>query len=284
MGNAGLNIYTKWNGLIRSALEEDGVWSDWTTLGLPDPNKKVEAVILAKQGLVAAGLDIAAQTFLYLSGGDKIDFAPKVKDGERVGPEEVIAVMQAEAWVILAGERTALNFLQRLSGIATLTKEFVDRIAGSKARIVDTRKTTPCMRSIEKYAVRCGGGLNHRFGLNDGCLVKDNHIRLAGGITRAVDAIRKRIPHLLKIEVEAENLEQVQECLDLEIQAILLDNMPTTVMAQAVKMIKGRMMVEASGRINLDNVADVASTGVDLISVGALTHSAKAVDISLELQ
>ena len=283
MHYAGYTIHSIWNRLIHDALEEDGAWSDWTTLGLPDPDKKVRAVFLAKQDIVIAGMDIATQTFFYLSG-EKVDFVPKVKDGEKVSPNQAIAGVEAKAWVVLAGERTALNFLQRLSGIATLTKRFVDKISGSKARIVDTRKTTPCIRSLEKYAVRCGGGLNHRFGLNDGCLIKDNHIRLAGGITRAVDAIRKRIPHLLKIEVEAESLEQVEECLGLGIQAILLDNMPIPVMAQAVEMIKGRMMVEASGGINLDNVAGIAQTGVDLISVGSLTHSANAVDISLELE
>ncbi len=271
------------NGMIDQALEEDGAWLDWTSLGLSEHDRRVRARILAKQDIIVAGLDVAAQTFHQLAGYG-VDWLPNVEDGEKAMANQTIAAIEAKAWVILAGERTAINFLQRLSGIATLTKTYVDKIAEYKAKIIDTRKTTPCFRVLEKYAVRCGGGLNHRFGLNDGCLIKDNHIHLAGGVKQAVDSIRRYIPHLLKIEVEVENLDQVKECLDLGIQALLLDNMPITEIARTVEIVDGRILVEASGGINLENVAGIAKTGVDFISVGALTHSALAVDISLELE
>jgi nicotinate-nucleotide pyrophosphorylase (carboxylating) len=272
-----------WNELIDYALAEDGVWSDRTSLGLNYSQKEVKATVFSKQDLVLAGLDIAAQTFYRLANGPII-WMTESSDGQNIKAGQPIARIEAEAWVILAAERTALNFLQRLSGIATLTNQYVKRIAGTKAKVVDTRKTTPGMRILEKYAVRCGGALNHRFGLNDGCLIKDNHIRLAGDIKKAVDMIRENIPHLWRIEVEVENLEQVKECLSLGIEAVLLDNMPIPAMMEAVKMIQGKMLIEASGRINLKNVLEVAQTGVDLISIGALTHSAQSVDISLELE
>jgi nicotinate-nucleotide pyrophosphorylase (carboxylating) len=271
-----------WNELIDYALSEDGAWLDRTSFGLTCFQKKVKATIFSKQDLVLAGLDIAAQTFHRLSDSPII-WMTESGDGQKVKTGQPIARIEAEAWVVLAAERTALNFIQRLSGIATLTSQYVDRIAGTKAMVVDTRKTTPGMRILEKYAVRCGGGVNHRFGLNDGCLIKDNHIHLAGSIKKAVDMIRKNIPHLWRIEVEVETLKQVEECLSLGIEAVLLDNMPIPAIAEAVKMIKGRMLVEVSGRISLENILEVAQTGVDLISIGALTHSAPAVDVSLEL-
>ena len=261
---------------------EDGAWTDPTSSGLKNNHKKVHATILSKQDLVIAGLEIAAQTFHYLMDGP-IVWMTETEDGEKVKAGSPIARLQTEAWAVLAAERTVLNFLQRLSGIATLTRTYVDKIKDTKAKIVDTRKTTPCMRILEKFAVRCGGGTNHRFGLHDGCLIKDNHIRFAGSIKKAVDSIRRNISHLWRIEVEVETLRQVEECLNLDVDAVLLDNMPIPTMEKAVNMIKGRMLVEASGGINLDNVLKVAQTGVDLISVGALTHSAPAVDISLEL-
>ncbi|MGA1839471.1 MAG: carboxylating nicotinate-nucleotide diphosphorylase [bacterium] len=270
------------NELIDYALSEDGAWSDRTSFGITSCQKKVYATIFSKQDLVLAGLDIAAKTFDRLSDSP-VNWMTENSDGKKVKTGQPIARIEAEAWVILAAERTALNFIQRLSGIATLTSQYVDKVAGTKARIVDTRKTTPGLRALEKYAVLCGGGLNHRFGLNDGCLIKDNHIHLAGGITKAVEMIRRNIPHLWRIEVEVETLEQVGECLRLGIEAVLLDNMPVPAMVEAVKMINGRMLVEASGGINLENILEIAQTGVDLISIGALTHSAPAVDLSLEL-
>lgn len=271
-----------WDELIDFALSEDGARTDRTSLGLSNAHKKVYATIFSKQDLMTAGLDIAAQTFHRLADSP-IVWLSELNDGERVTAGKPLARLAAEAWVILGGERTALNFLQRLSGIATVTRTYVDKVAGTKARVVDTRKTTPGMRGLEKYAVRCGGGYNHRFGLNDGCIIKDNHIRLAGSIKEAVGTIRQNIPHLWKIEVEVETLEQLKECLDLGIEAVLLDNMPIPMMKQAVEIVQGKMLVEASGGINLDNVAEVAQTGVDLISIGGLTHSAQAVDINLEL-
>ena len=271
-----------WDELIDFALSEDGARKDLTSLGLSKAHKKVQATIFSKQDLTTAGLDIAAQTFHRLADSP-IVWMTEVNDGERVMAGKPLARIAAEGWVILGGERTALNFLQRLSGIATLTRSYVDKVAGTGARVVDTRKTTPGMRLLEKYAVRCGGGYNHRFGLNDGCLIKDNHIRLAGGIKEAVENIRQNIPHLWKIEVEVETLEQLEECLTLGIEAVLLDNMPVSMMKQAVEKVRGKMLVEASGGINLDNITEVAQTGVDLISVGGLTHSAQAVDINLEL-
>lgn len=270
------------NELIVRALTEDSAWMDRTSLGLPDCHGRVQAVIVAKEDLVVAGLAAAAQTFRILGEGG-VEWKSDTEDGNRVKAGGSLAGVKADTWVILAGERTALNFLQRLCGIATLTNRYVEKIGGTGAKIVDTRKTTPGMRFLEKYAVRCGGGLNHRFGLNDGCLVKDNHIRVAGGITRAVNAIRTTIPHLWRIEVEVESLSQVEECLDLGVEAVLLDNMSIPEMSKAVALIDGRMLVEASGGITLENVSEIASTGVDLISVGALTHSAPSVDISLEL-
>jgi len=270
------------NELIVRALTEDSAWMDQTSLGLPDCHKRVQAVIVAKEDLIIAGLAVAAQTFRILAEGNEV-WQSETGDGKRVKAGNTIACLDAEAWVILAGERTALNFLQRLCGIATLTNKFIERVAGTGAMIVDTRKTTPGVRMLEKYAVRCGGGLNHRFGLNDGCLIKDNHIRVAGGITQAVSAIRNTIPHLWRIEVEVESMNQVEECLDLGVEAVLLDNMSIPDMTKAVALIKGRMLIEASGGITLENVSEIARTGVDLISVGALTHSAPSVDISLEM-
>jgi len=278
----GFKSQAVWDEFITYALREDGAWMDRTSLGLKNNHKKVHATIFSRQDLVIAGLEIAAQTFHHLTDGP-IVWMTETRDGGRVKAGQPIARFQTEAWVILAAERTALNFLQRLSGIASLTRKYVDQIEGTKAKIVDTRKTTPCIRILEKFAVRCGGGINHRFGLHDGCLIKDNHIRFAGSIKKAVESIRENISHLWRIEVEVENLRQVEECLSLDIDAVLLDNMSISAMEESVNMIQGSMLVEASGGINLENVLEVAQTGVDLISVGALTHSAPAVDISLEL-
>jgi len=210
----GFKSQAVWNEFIKNALIEDGAWTDRTSLGLKNNHKKVHATILSKQDLVIAGLEIAAQTFHFLMDGP-IVWMTETEDGEKVKAGSPVARLQAEAWAVLAAERTVLNFLQRLSGIATLTRTYVDRIKDTKAKIVDTRKTTPCLRILEKFAVRCGGGTDHRFGLHDGCLIKDNHIRFAGSIKKAVDSIRGNISHLWRIEVEVETLQQVEELLGL---------------------------------------------------------------------
>jgi nicotinate-nucleotide pyrophosphorylase (carboxylating) len=206
------------------------------------------------------------------------------QDGSHARPGDVLLEVSGGVSAMLMAERTAVNFLQRLSGIATLTRAFVDRVAGTSARIADTRKTTPGWRLLEKAAVRAGGGCNHRFGLYDGVLIKDNHIGAVGGVGPAVAAVRRKIPHTLKIEVEVETLDQLDEAIIVGADAVLLDNMAPSVMVEAVRRAGGRLTLEASGGINLDNVREVAETGVDLISVGALTHSARAVDISMEIE
>jgi len=206
----------------------------------------------------------------------------KVADGSRVEPGTVVAELSGKARAMLSAERIALNFLGRMSGIATLTRTFVDAVAGTRAQIVDTRKTTPGLRAFEKYAVRAGGGMNHRVGLFDAVLIKDNHVALAGGIGLAVTAARQRVGHMVKIEVEVDTLDQLDELLEHGADAVLLDNMPPETMAEAVRRINGRMISEASGGIRLETVRAIAESGVDLISIGALTHSARVLDLGLD--
>jgi len=227
-----------------------------------------------------AGLPVAALVFARLS--PDVVFRALVRDGERCPAATAVAEVSGPAWAVLGGERLALNFLQRLSGIATATARLVDKVAGTRARIVDTRKTTPGLRVLEKYAVRCGGGFNHRFGLYDGVLIKDNHLALAGGIARAVRAARERAPHTVRVEVEVEDLHGVAAALEAGADIILLDNMDVATMARAVAMVNGRALTEASGGISGETVAAVAATGVDFISVGALTHSVRSLDIGLD--
>ena len=211
-----------------------------------------------------------------------IVFRAQVKDGDRVEKGQYFATVEGPSRSVLTGERVALNFMQRLSGTATATAKAVAEVKGTGARIVDTRKSTPGLRVLEKYAVRVGGGHNHRFNLSDGVLIKDNHISAAGGIAQAVKAARGAVPHVMKIEVETETLEQVQQALDAGADIIMLDNMTNELMSQAVKLINGRAITEASGNMGEKNLAEVAATGVDVISIGALTHSVKALDISLK--
>ncbi|MGI6777195.1 MAG: carboxylating nicotinate-nucleotide diphosphorylase [Acetivibrionales bacterium] len=265
--------------IILNALKEDMPFGDITTDNIISESSVSRGNFVAKESGVIAGLDICGRVFALLDPG--IRFSKKIKDGECVKSGDIIAGIEGNSRAILKGERTALNLLQRMSGIATMVNEFSRRIEGTDAKLVDTRKTTPGLRILEKYAVKAGGGSNHRFSLSDGVLIKDNHIKAAGGIRRAVELTRGNIPHTVKVEVETETLEQVQEALDAGADIIMLDNMNLETMKQAVRKVNKRALVEASGNVNLDTIHDIASTGVDIISVGALTHSVKAFDISL---
>lgn len=267
--------------LIANALREDIGPGDLTTEALIPPNLEGKAELIAKEPLVLAGIEAAREVFHQVN--QDINFLGRQIDGERLSPSTVIATVSGPLRSLLTAERVALNLMQRLSGIATLTREYVDRIEGTKARIVDTRKTTPGLRALEKYAVTIGGGKNHRFGLFDGILIKDNHIAAVGTLTETVKRARGMAPHMLKIEVETETLEQVREAISAGADIIMLDNMDIETMKEAVKLINGKAIVEASGGINLNNVRQVAETGVDLISVGAITHSARSMDISMEI-
>jgi len=271
--------------LIRRALEEDGAEADITTLSTVPEQQQASGSILTREAGVIAGLAIAAETFRLLD--DRVSIELLVHDGAVVQPGDVLAHLNGPARSLLSAERVALNFLGRLSGIATLTAQCVHAIEGTHARILDTRKTTPGLRSLEKAAVLLGGGQNHRFGLSDGVLIKDNHIKAAGGIAQAIAAARRMAPHLLKIEVECETLAEVQQALKARADVVLLDNMDIQMMHNAVELIRRDaplVLIEASGNIgsNGERLRAVASTGVDFISLGALTHSAPNFDVSLE--
>jgi len=267
--------------LVRAALLEDIGPGDITTMLCVPAGTTVTATVLAKQPGVIAGLAIAELAFKLLD--PNTHWEALVEDGATVGDGRTpLAVVTGDARALLTAERVALNFLQRLSGIATLTAYFVSLTAGTHARIVDTRKTTPGLRALEKYAVRAGGGFNHRLGLYDCVLIKDNHIKAAGGIGNAVAGAKAQIPHTMKIEVETATLGMVEEALHAGADIILLDNMDTETMRRAVELIGGRAISEASGGLTEARVAEVAATGVDVLSIGALTHSAPALDISLD--
>ena len=267
--------------LIDLAFEEDIGIGDITTEATVVPEREGIGTLLAKSGGVVAGLPVAERVFAKLDA--TLAFRSLVNDGDAVEAGTSIAEVQGSAKTILIGERTALNFLQRLSGIATLTSQFVEAVADYNAKIVDTRKTAAGWRALQKYAVRVGGGYNHRFGLYDGVLIKDNHIVAAGGIASAVQRAREVVPHTAKIEVEVENLDQVDEALDAGADILLLDNMSSGAMQSVVHEVGDLAVTEASGGITLERVQEVAATGVDIISVGALTHSAMPMDISLTL-
>ncbi len=258
-------------------LAEDVGEGDVTTLALIDEDRTCRAVVLAKEPGVVCGLEAAATVFAELG----VRFEPLVAEGARVEPGS-IAELEGPARGVLTGERLALNLIGRLSGIATLTRRYVDAIEGTRATILDTRKTTPGLRALEKHAVAAGGGTNHRFGLDDGVLVKDNHLQLAGGVTAAVTRLRDAATGL-PIEVEAETLVHVHEALTVGADTILLDNMATDELREAVALVAGRAKLEASGGVTLETVREIAETGVDFISVGALTHSARSLDVSLEV-
>jgi nicotinate-nucleotide pyrophosphorylase (carboxylating) len=268
--------------IIENALLEDIHTGDITTLAVVPGCRKIQARILAKEPMVLCGVSIAARVFHFLDHG--IDFKSNKTDGSLLATGDIIADIKGNASPLLQGERVALNLLQRMCGIATSTSQFVEAVKGTNAQVVDTRKTTPGLRQLEKYAVRTGGGRNHRTGLYDGVLIKENHIAAAGGISLAVQRAREYIPHTMKIEIETETLLQVREAIDAGADIIMLDNMDTKTMRTAVNLIAGRALVEASGGVNLDTIREIAETGVDLISVGALTHSARAMDISMLME
>jgi nicotinate-nucleotide pyrophosphorylase (carboxylating) len=266
---------------VEATLSEDlGLAGDITTDPIIAADTEGEAAIVAREPGVIAGLDLAEAAFKTLD--PEVAFTRVVNDGGRVAAGDIIAKVKGRTRALLTGERTALNYLCRLSGIATLTSAYVAKVEGTSARIACTRKTTPGLRAFEKYAVRCGGGVNHRFGLYDAVLVKDNHIAAAGGIEAAVRLLRARTGHLVKIEVEVDTLAQLEEALRFEVDAVLLDNMDTGTLKKAVALAKGRVLTEASGGVSLETVGEIAATGVDLISVGALTHSPRSLDSSLD--
>jgi nicotinate-nucleotide pyrophosphorylase (carboxylating) len=271
--------------LLRQALAEDGAEADITTLSTVPANQQARGTILTRETGVVAGLTVAAEIFRLFD--PQVDVQLLVEDGARVQAGQELMQLSGSARSLLSAERVALNFLGRLSGIASLTARCVSALEGTGARVLDTRKTTPGLRALEKEAVRLGGGQNHRFGLNDGVLIKDNHIKAAGGISRAISAARRQAPHLLKIEIECETLAEVEEAIQAEADVILLDNMTTEQMSSAVALVRRvapRILLEASGNIgtNMTKLVAVATTGVDFISLGALTHSAPNFDVSLE--
>ncbi len=268
--------------LIKHALAEDLGPGDVTSEATIPADSASVAVILAKQHLVLAGIDAAREVFHQLD--PSVEFIPFAKDGDAVHGGTEIAKVSGNTRALLAGERVALNLLQHLSGIATLTSKYVEKVKGLKAEVLDTRKTLPGLRKLEKYAVRMGGGRNHRFGLYDGVLIKDNHITASGGIIKAVERARKKAHHLLRIEVETKTLDEVVEALAAGADIIMLDNMPLDMMREAVKLVAGRALVEASGNVTLDTIRLIAETGVDFISSGSLTHSAPAADISMKIK
>jgi len=267
--------------LIDLALEEDLGLGDVTTQALIPPDLQGEAQIRAKQDLVVAGLPVAARVFQKVD--PSLVFEPQAEEGQEVAAGTVLARLNGPVAAILSGERVALNFLQRLSGIATFTRQMVSLVAGAKAALVDTRKTTPGWRALEKYAVRLGGARNHRAGLYDGVLIKNNHITAAGSIAQAVKQAREQAHHLLKIEVEVNDLAGLQEALAAGADVIMLDNMDETAMVKAVEITAGQALLEASGSMTADRLPKVAATGVNLISMGKLTHSAPAADIHFRL-
>lgn len=266
--------------VIRAALEEDVGVGDVTTEATVAADARTQAVLVAREKLRLAGLPAFRRVFELLDPNDTPEWAVHYEDGDEVPAGATVLVVTANARGLLTGERTALNLLQRLSGIATLTARWTAMIAHTPARLVDTRKTTPGLRALEKYAVRVGGGYNHRTGLYDGILIKENHIRAAGSLTKAVHDARERATHTLRVEVEVTTLDELEEALEAGADAVLLDNMDNAMLRVAVMRADGRAVLEASGGINEERLASVAETGVDLISAGALTHSARAVDLS----
>jgi nicotinate-nucleotide pyrophosphorylase (carboxylating) len=273
---------TLYKELVRRALEEDVRGGDVTTDATVPPAQQARGTFLAKSEFVLAGLDVAFETFKQLEKGDHGSFAVWKRDGDWCRAGDAVAEVIAPARTLLVGERTALNFLQRLSGIATRARQFVDA-AGGRITVLDTRKTTPTLRALEKYAVRVGGASNHRAGLYDAILIKDNHIRLAGGVQVAVDRARAHNPGM-PVEIEAETLAQVDEALAARAETILVDNMSLADIRAAVARTGGRAKIEISGGVTLERLPELAATGADYVSVGALTHSAPAADISFEIE
>lgn len=267
------------DAVINNALEEDIHYVDVTTDYLLPDGHTSSAYYIAKAEGVVCGLDIAERVFALVGGG--VEFCANVKDGDPVKKGDIIATMKGDTKTLLKGERTALNILQHLSGIATATRHCTDLVKGTNAKITDTRKTLPGLRRLQKYAVTVGGGYNHRYNLSEGAMLKDNHIDVYGGITPAVTALRKKIGHMTKIEVEVRNLDELNEALAVGCEIIMLDNMSCEEMTKAVEITAGRALLEASGNVTEANIAQVAATGVDIISLGALTHSVMCFDISM---
>ena len=266
--------------LILQALREDITSEDYTTNAIMREKKQGQAELLCKQDGVLAGLEVFERVFHLLD--DDVEMEAYFKDGDTVKRGDLIAIVRGDIRTLLSGERTALNYLQRMSGIATHTKQLVGLLEGTKIKLLDTRKTTPNNRIFEKYAVRVGGATNHRYNLSDGILIKDNHIGAAGSIQKAVEMTREYAPFVRKIEVEVENLTMVQEAIDAKADIIMLDNMDTETMKKAVEMIDGRAEVECSGNVTKERIAELSTTGVDYISSGALTHSSPILDLSLK--
>ena len=278
-----MNSIPDWRirSLVEAALAEDIGAEDITTGSIFPGPFEAEGRIIAKEEIVLAGVDIAKEVFLAI---DKTSsFGTALNDGRRVKPGEIVLSISGDGRALLKGERVALNFLQRLSGIATLTSRYIEKIGGLGVKILDTRKTTPGLRDLEKWAVRIGGGYNHRFSLSTAILIKDNHIRLAGGISEAIKRVRSRVIQHLKIEVEAGNLGEVEEALRAGADIIMLDNMQLKAIREAVKIIDHRVPIEVSGGVDISSIREIAETGVDYISVGAITHSAGAVDIHMDI-
>ena len=266
--------------LIRMALMEDITSEDVSTNAVMPCETKGTVDLIAKEDGIIAGLDVYARVFHMLDEKTEIDF--KCKDGEKVHNGQLLAVVTGDIRVLLSGERVALNYLQRMSGIATYTRQVADLLKGSHVTLLDTRKTTPNCRVFEKYAVKVGGGCNHRYNLSDGVLLKDNHIGAAGSVTKAVEMAKAYAPFVRKIEIEVETLDQVKEAVEAGADIIMLDNMTPEVMKQAVEIIDGRAQTECSGNITKDNISKILETGVDFVSSGALTHSAPILDISMK--
>lgn len=273
-------MYNEFDDIILRSLEEDAPFGDITTDVTVAGDATASGVFRAKESGVLCGIDIARRTFELVGG--EVAFVKKKADGDLLEKGDIVAEISGNAASILMGERTALNLMQRASGIATATRRAMQAVEGTQARITDTRKTMPGLRKLDKYAVRAAGAVNHRFSLSDGILIKDNHIAAAGGIAPAVRAAKRKAPHTLKIEVEVESLDGLREALEAGADIIMLDNMSCALMREAVELTAGRAVLEASGNMGERDLVEVAATGVDLISIGGLTHSVKALDISLK--
>jgi len=270
---------TDW--LLWQALQEDLGHKDVTTEAVIDPETRARAVVLGREAFVLSGSHPFCRVFQLLDETVRVERF--FQDGDRIQADVPVFALEGRACTLLSGERTALNLLQRFCGVATLTRQLVDAVYGTKCRVLDTRKTTPLWRRLEKEAVRHGGGHNHRFGLSDGVLIKDNHIVASGGVARAIQKARFSVPHTLKIEVEVDDLDQLDQALDAGADIVLLDNFSLDMLREAVSRCGGRVLLEASGGVVLDSVRAIAETGVDFVSCGALTHSARAIDITMEL-
>lgn len=267
--------------IVEEALEEDIGFGDITTESIVPEDMNSKAVIIAKEEGILAGLPVAEAVFKTLESS--VEFKELKKDGDKIKEGDIILEITGKTKTILMGERTALNFIQRLSGIATYTRKCVDMVRPYGVKILDTRKTTPTLRILEKYAVKIGGGENHRFALYDMVLIKDNHIRVAGSIKEAIRRVRENVSHVYKIEVEVSNLEELKEALETQVDIVLLDNMDYETLKEAINMSKGKVLIEVSGKISMEDLEKIAKLGVDFISMGKLTHSFKSLDLSLEI-